>query len=159
MRKNKKKQQNILPLIIVIVLILILIFIPVFLSSNKDKKIFTFSTSEFKHITAIGVNEFVATMDDSHKSIIFICNNENKDCYDMLTILDSIADERSIYVEYINVLELTDEEREYMQGNYEYLKDSLYPKLLLINNKRVATNDAFLTKEEIVEELDSFIKE
>ena len=39
MKKNKKKQQNILPLIIVIVLILILIFIPVFLSSNKDKKI------------------------------------------------------------------------------------------------------------------------
>ena len=51
-------------------------------------------------------------------------------------------------IEYINVLELVDSEKEDLKS-YEMFKNDLYPKLIIIKNNNIKYYDSFLSKEEL----------
>ena len=155
--KNKeKKEKNYSSIILVIITILIIILI-FFLSSQTGKKpsnssgIFTFSSTEFESITASGVYEYQASIDTDVTSIFFFCSNEDKDCYNELSTLNKIAKENNLNIEYINVLELVDSEKENLTNISDIFDEDYYPTLVICQNKKIQEYvNNFLDEDEII---------
>ena len=153
--KNKEKiKSNYANIIFIIVSILILILI-VILSLQTEKKsnpdFSNFNISEFENITTIGINEFQASLETDTLSIFFFCSNEDRKCYDELKNLNEIAKENNLIIEYINVLELVDLEKEQLNNTFNIFDDEYYPNLIISKDKKIKTNiNEFSNKEEII---------
>lgn len=161
-KKFKIKKEDYIKNLIFILLVLILIIIIFVLSLNNQAKrdadeVYNFNITEFENITPIGINEYIASLNFDGASIIFFCTNESKDCYHELTSLNSIAKENNLYIEFINVLELADSEKKQLKEISSYFKDSYYPNLMIIQNKKVIFNsNIYLIEEEIISLLEEY---
>lgn len=158
--KNKKKiktnsKTNYLNIIFIIISILIILLI-FFLSLQPQKKsnsgIFNLNVSEFENINTIGINEFQASLEIDTLSIFFFCSNEEKKCYEELKILNDIAKENKLTIEYINVLELVDLEKEQLNNISNVFNEKYYPNLIISKDKEMKVNiNEFSKRDEIIE--------
>lgn len=147
---KKDRNKNII-FIAVILLVLIVIIVLSFNLNNKSSNIkLPFSSSEFKNISVIGIQEYQASLNFDGTSIILFCNNEVKACYDELKELDKIAEEHKIIIEYVNVAELVESEKTELSAITNIFDDDYYPNLIIINNKNILNNsNEYLTGNEI----------
>ena len=114
-------------------------------NNSTTPEIYNFNPEEISsNITAIGVEEFKASMNTKSDSIFFFCSNEEKKCFQELQDLKDF----NINIEYLNILELTDMEKDEL-NNYEIFKDGLYPKLIIIKNNSIKYYGNYLDKEEL----------
>lgn len=156
MKKTEKKRNNIINNIIFIgiFIILLIAIIVVSLNIKKEDKTFntSFSSSEFKNITAIGLYEYEASFAYEGNSVIFFCNNEKRECFDELTDLDEIASKYGISIEYIDILELLEDEKKQLREISNIFNDDFYPNLVLIKDGEVVNNsNKYLNEEDIVD--------
>lgn len=151
-KKTNKKQEktNIFFIAGLIILLVIIIVLSLTLGSKNSPIELPFETSSFQNISSIGVNEYKVSLNYEGTSIIFFCSNEKQGCYDELKALNEIAKEKELIIEYINVDELVESEKEDLKKSHEIFKEKSYPVLMVISNKQVLeTNNEFLNKKEI----------
>ncbi len=151
-KESKKTTIKNLIFIFIVIFIIGIIFI---LSNNTNKKdnngLFYFNTSEFSNITAIGLPEYQASLNYEYKSIIFICSNESEDCYNTLNNLNSVGKDKNISIEYLNVLELVEEEKNELLQLLPDFEEKEYPYLVVINEKESTIYKDYLEKSHIEE--------
>ena len=152
---KKKKDNHIVKNIIYIISTIFIIYVIFIISNNTNKKdnngLFTFDTSSFSNITAIGVSEYEASLNYDGQSVIFVCSNESKDCYNMLEHLNDIGKKNNINIEYLNVLELVEEEKNLLTKILPKYAEKDYPFLNVLNADKSIIFDEFLEKDTIEE--------
>jgi len=150
-KKEKiKKNNNIIIILISVILIIIIFFISSKLEKKDNNEIFNFNSSEFKNITMIGLYEYQASLNFDGTSIIFFCSNEDKECYEELKILNSLSSDIGISIEYLNVSELVETEKEQLINTSDLFKEQYFPYLIIINNKEIKDySNQFQSEEEI----------
>ncbi len=112
---------------------------------KTNEKVYNFNPREISKVNGIGVQEFEASMATMSDSVFLFCSNEDEKCYQMLVDLHSLGKDE---IEYLNVLELVDSEKELLK-KYDIFNDSLYPKLIIIKNNKYNYYSKYLTKEEL----------
>lgn len=150
--KNSKKQQqkNIIFTIVIVVILLIIITLSLITNTKNNNDIYTFNSTEFVNVSVIGIGEYQASLSFNGTSIIFFCSNEEKSCYKELRELDKIAKEYKLIIEYINVLELVDSEKEVLTNSSDIFNETYYPHLVIIENGKIITDsDNYLGGNEI----------
>ena len=154
-KANKESKKSTIKNLIFIFVVIFIIGIIFILSNNTNKKdnsgFFYFNTSEFSNITAIGLPEYQASLNYEEKSIIFICSNESNDCYNTLKNLNSVAKDKNISIEYLNILELVEEEKNELKKLLPSFEEKGYPYLVVINEKESTIYKDYLEKSHIEE--------
>lgn len=158
--KKKEKQQpknNIIFIVIIIIILLIIVALSLKTNSKNNNGIYTFNSTEFTNISVIGMGEYQASLNFNGTSIIFFCSNEEESCYKELKELDKIAKEYSLIIEYINVLELVDSEKEILTNSSDIFNNDFYPHLVIIQNgKVISDSNKYLNGNEIKKELKKY---
>ena len=114
-------------------------------SEKTEPNIYNFNPEEISsNITAVGLEEFKASINTKSDSIFLFCSNEERKCYEQLQALSSL----NINIEYLNVLELTNSEKDELK-NYEMFKNNLFPKLIIIKNGSIKYYSDYLNTEEL----------
>jgi hypothetical protein len=152
-KKQKKPQKNNIVFIVIIAIILLLIIaLSLKTNSKNNGNIFTFNSTEFANISVIGIGEYQASLNFNGTSIIFFCSNEEKSCYEELKELDEIAKKHSLIIEYINILELVDSEKEILASSTDIFNENYYPHLVIIENGNIISDsNKYLNGNEIKE--------
>lgn len=151
-KKQQKKQQqkNIIFTIVIVIILLIIIALSLKTNQKNNNDIYTFNSTEFTNISVIGIGEYQASLSFNGTSIIFFCSNEEKSCYEELQELDKIAKEYSLIIEYINILELVDSEKEVLTNSSDIFNKTYYPHLVIIENgKIISDSNNYLSGNEI----------
>lgn len=153
--KNNKKENNIKSIVLIVLSIIMVII--VFILSTKlgpkgNKIINNFNISDFENVSAIGLGEYKASFAYDGVSIIFFCSNEEEKCYDELKDLNLVAKENKLTIEYLNILELVEDEKNELDNLLDKKGKALFPTLLIINNNEIKENiDTYISENEIVE--------
>lgn len=151
-KKQLKKEQksNTILILTLVILLVIIIVLSLTIGSKKTSNDLPFSSSEFENISTIGIKEYLASLNYDGTSIIFFCSNEKQECFDELEALDKIAKEKELIIEYINVDELVDVEKEEIKTSNNIFDEQYYPVLIVVSNREVLhTSNKYLNKGEI----------
>ena len=147
---KKTEKNNVFLILGLIILLVVIIVLSLTVGSSKTPVELPFTTSSFENISIIGINEYKVSLNYGGTSIIFFCSNEKQGCYDELKALNEIAKEKELIIEYVNVDELVDSEKEELKNTNEIFRESYYPVLVVISNKEVVEiNNKYLNKEKI----------
>ena len=147
---KKTEKNNVFLILGLIILLVVIIVLSLTVGSSKTPVELPFTTSSFENISIIGINEYKVSLNYDGTSIIFFCSNEKQGCYDELKALNEIAKEKELIIEYVNVDELVDSEKEELKNTNEIFRESYYPVLVVISNKEVVEiNNKYLNKEKI----------
>lgn len=152
---NKKTEKannikNIILIIGVVLVILIIFILSIQMGPKGNHVVNNFSISDFENVTAVGIGEYKASFAHDGASIFFFCSNEEEKCYDMLKDLNDYAKDNELMIEYLNVLELVEEEKNELDNLLDKKGKSLYPTLLIINNGEIKENiSTYISSEEI----------
>ena len=152
MRKkvNKNNKSNIVFIFLALAVLIVIVIVSLTIKPKSKDDIYDFRSDEFEHITSIGVGEFEASFQIDELSIIFFCSNESRECHEELTTLNDLAGENKLSVEYINVLELVDSEKEYLKSKWAVFKNDYYPNLVIIKDKKIVNNsNTYFNREEL----------
>ena len=154
--KNSKKQQkqqqqkNIIFTIVIVIILLIIIALSLKTNQKNNNDIYTFNSTEFTNISVIGIGEYQASLSFNGTSIIFFCNNCKGTWHFSIHQLDKIAKEYSLIIEYINILELVDSEKEVLTNSSDIFNKTYYPHLVIIENgKIISDSNNYLSGNEI----------
>ena len=150
-KQIKKTEKNNVFLIAGLTIILVIIIVLSLTVGNRKPPVeLPFTTSTFEHVSSIGINEYKVSLNYDGTSIIFFCSNEKQGCYDELKALNEIAKEKELIIEYVNIDELVDSEKEDLKSTNEIFRESYYPVLVVIRNREVIEiNNKYLSKEKI----------
>lgn len=149
---KEKFISNLLIFISVIILIIVIILSTMIKPKEDSLNNNPFDISNFSNVTVIGLMEYFSSFNYQGDSIIFFCSNEEDKCFDELSDLSTIAKEYNLNVEYVNVPELVDSEKEELANNHDEFKESFYPHLIIIKNGQIVNNsNKYLDYEEIKE--------
>ncbi len=143
--KTRDKYNNIFFIAIVMIILVVIVLLSFKINSGTP-------TKRYQAVAAIGVNEFEVSLVNGADSIIFFCDSNEIKCYDELTALNELVQEEQLYIEYLNIAELVDEEKEKLSSLSSIFASSYYPHLIIIKNKEIVNNsNDYLSKEEILE--------
>ena len=160
-KKNKQPKEtnntNIIFIIGSFFIILLIIFLSLQPSKKSTSDPFNFDLSKLENTNVIGINEFQASLEIDDLSIFFFCSNEEKKCYEELKILNDIAKENNLTIEYINILELVEVEKEQLKNIADLFNEDYYPNLIICRDKKIKANiNKFLDKDEIIKILKEY---
>ena len=145
-KKDNSKKSNIIFLIFMSIILLVLIFLSFYITpKKKNNNLFTFDITELQYISPIDLEMFKASLHYQGMSIIFLCINESEQCYNEVNNLNFVAKNYQLNIEYMNILELVDKEKDELKKQDIIFNDELYPKLLIIkDNKIIDSNNEYL---------------
>ena len=162
--KNKRKKQikvetikNIAFSFSIVVALMLIIILSLMSNNKKNSDFHSLDITNFSNISVIGVNEYLASLNFNGTSIIFFCSSEEEACYDELNELDKIAKQYNLIIEYVNVLELVESEKEILSNTTDIFNDNYFPHLLLIQDGKILNdNNKYLKGNEIKEVLKEY---
>jgi len=151
--KNKSPMyKNLIFVVVTLLIIVIIVILSLNLSKDKKSNFMAFNSAEFANLSVIGIAEYQASLNFDGISIIYFGSNESEECYKQLKELDKIAKDYNLIIEYINVLELVEEEKKQLSNITDIFNEQYYPNLLIINNGKILENKTeSLTNNEIKE--------
>jgi hypothetical protein len=134
--------------------LLCIFFLYIMVEGNKEVEkrnddgveIYNFNPREISNVEGVGVGEFDVSLTTMTDSVFLLCSNEDKKCYQMLVDLHSLGKDN---IEYLNVLELVDSEKEQLNSYGLFKNKDLYPSLVIIKNGKIDVYEDFLTKDEL----------
>lgn len=149
---KKEVLRNIVFSLVVIIIIVIIMVISFNYHKDSDnpKGAYYFDILEFKNVSPIGIPQFMAIVGSNEDSVTLFCNNEDINCYNELKSLDKIMGDNNKAIEYINVVELVDSEKETLSELSDIFNGSYYPNLVVIRDGKIVNNsNEFLEKDAI----------
>ena len=108
--KNRERIKNIIFVIVILVLIMIIVVMSSMVKSRDSN--YVFNSSDFENIMVIGLSEYASSYDVDSPSIVYFGSNDDEKSHEQLKILNDLAGEYDLLIEYIDVLELVDSEKE-----------------------------------------------
>lgn len=148
--ENTNNIKNIILILVAIIAIIVVFVLSTTLGPKGNNIINNFNVSDFKNVAVIGIGEYKASFAFEGASIIFFCSNEEEKCYDELKDLNDIAMENDLTIEYLNVLELVETEKNELDNLLDKKGKTLYPTLLIISDNEIKENISnYISKDEI----------
>ncbi len=148
MKKKKKDHTNKKREVIFGILIVLSLIATIFLSFVVSPG----NNNAYPHINHIGVAEFRSSYNVDVTSIIYFGNGEIDESNEELKVLDDVAKEYDLMIEYVNVAELVPQEKEELKTIESSFNGDCYPNLIIIKEgKTVNNSNVYLNRDEILD--------